>query len=426
MTIVAPLRSADLLAADPVLPQRDAQFDTAWVCGRLELLAADGRRFEPGRLVRAKYRIGESVRAVHEVTIDGRPAIVTGRTFPNGGAKAARLSPDALYDTEHETVWWTFPDDRRLVGAAEVMDVDAALAEQLSVPTWSMSTVAEYAPERSLTVRADDMSARVVAYVKLYAPGTVDLDRFVARYDAAREALAPLGSVAVPMVIGRTDAAIAITPMPGAPWTTLDAAHARTMLTRLGEAIALFHTVDLERAEGLAGRFGRLQVPRVVHSAELVAEARPDLAPALHEIAAALAGGPPPGDDEVLLHGDCHPRNSLIDGDRLALIDLDQAGIGSPACDIASLIARVRHGVVLGQTTFGEAVAMEAAFLDGYARHRALPSEASIRWHVAAAYMAERAIRAVNRVNLPALASLDQLVGLALDTVPTLQERDPR
>ena len=422
MTTTAALRSADLLAADPLLPARDDLFDTAWVCRRLRTIDPAGRTFEPGRLVRAKYRIGESVRAVHEIVVDGRPTIVTGRTFPNGGGTAARRSPDALHDTVHGTVWWIFPDDRRLVGAAAVMDADRTLASRLGVTAWTSSAVAELAPERSLTVRADDAAGRVVAYVKLYAPGTVDVGRFAARYDAARAALQPLPTVSVPRVIGSTDTAIAITPVPGVPWTGLGRAHALAMLGALGEAIARFHTIE---QGGLAGRFARLQVPRVVHSAELVALARPELAPALLEIADVLSGGPPADDEHVLLHGDCHPRNSLIDGDRLGLIDLDQAGVGSPACDIASLIARVRHGVVLGQATAGHAAALEHAFLDGYARHRSLPSEESIRWHVVAAYVAERAIRAVNRVNLPALAGLDGLVTIALDAARALPTRRP-
>jgi aminoglycoside phosphotransferase (APT) family kinase protein len=411
----------DLLAPDPLLPHRDDHLATEWVCRRLSALT--GRPFEPVRLVRAKYRIGESVRAVHAVTIDGAPATVSGRTFPNGGTKAARQSPDALYDTEHETVWWTFPDDRRLVGVPDVIDADPHLARVLGIDGWTTSTVAEYAPERSLTVRADGAAQQVLAYVKLYAPGTVDVARFAERYRRARPALAALPGVVVPEVLGATDAAIAISPMPGAPWTTLAADRVCPMLTRLGEAIAHFHTID---PAGVAAPFGRMQVPRVVHSAELVARARPDLADALDEIATCLAGGPPAGDPTVLLHGDCHPRNSLIDGDRLALIDLDQAGAGAPACDVASLIARLRHGAVLGETTRDEASAREQAFLAGYTRHRELPSPASLRWHVAAAYMAERAIRAVNRVNVPALASLDRLVALALDEARRLDDRRMR
>ncbi|MCA9690235.1 MAG: DUF885 family protein, partial [Myxococcales bacterium] len=82
-----------------------------------------------------------------------------------------------------------------------------------------------------------------------------------------------------------------------------------------------------------------------------------------------LAGGPPPGDERVLLHGDCHPKNSLFDQGCIALIDLDQAGVGSPAADIASLLARLEHGRLLGETDGATAAALGEAFLAGYYAH---------------------------------------------------------
>lgn len=403
-----------LLAADPALPARDLHLDTTWIAARLgELGFAPGAAIAPIRLVRSKYRIGESLRAVHRITVDGEPATVTCRMFPAGGATgAARRSPAALHDTDHSTVWWTFPDDRKLRGIDAVMSAEPGHAAALGIPAWSASEVAEYAPERSLTVRADGDDGRAVAYVKLYAPGTVDVARFAARYDRAAAAFRGTDRTAVPTVLGRTDSMLALSPMPGVPWSRTSSGRTEAVLGHLGEAIARFHGI----APGaLADDFGRLRVRRVLHSAELVGTARPDLAGDLAQVAACLASGPPEDDPVVLLHGDCHPKNCLVDGDRLTLIDLDQAGAGSAACDIASMLARLRHGIVLGESTRDEADAAAAAFLAGYASVRHLPSEASLRWHVAAALVAERAIRAVNRVNVTSLERLDGLIALARD-----------
>lgn len=406
-----------LLADDPALPARDEHLDPAWVAARISELT--GRTVVADRLVRSKYRIGESVRVVHRVTIDGEPATLTGRVFPDTAASVAKRAPDALFDAEHGTVWWTFPHDRKLRGVDAIVRADRDLAEQLGIPAWAATTVAEYAPERSLTVRADDRQGRVVAYVKVYAPGTVPLDRFVARYERAALAFDAVADVSVPTVLGRAGDVIAISPMPGGAWTDATGETRERVLRRLGAAIARFHEID---PDGLAEPFGRLQVTRVVHSAELVAAARPDLADRLMHVAERLAVGPPAGDSAVLLHGDCHPKNSLVDGDRLALIDLDQAGVGSPACDIASLLARLRHGALLGETTAGEARRLGDAFLTGYADIRPLPGADSLRWHVAAALVAERAIRAVNRVNLRSLARLDELVDLAVEAATDLPQ----
>jgi Ser/Thr protein kinase RdoA (MazF antagonist) len=148
----------------------------------------------------------------------------------------------------------------------------------------------------------------------------------------------------------------------------------------------------------------------VGRSAELVATARPDVAVGIRSLARCLLASPPPGDDPVLVHGDCHPNNALVDGGRLSLIDLDQAGVGSPSADVGSVLARLIHGECVGERDPDTSAAMAAAFLAGYARVRPLPPERSVRWHTVAAVVAERALRAVNRVNRPALACLDEVV----------------
>lgn len=408
--------STTMLAPDPALPARDRHLDPVWVARRLAELT--GRPVRPGRLVRSKYRIGESLRAVHRVELDGRDTTVTARMFPlhdgvaGGAARVATAAPSALHDVEHGTVWWWFPDDRRMHRLADVMRADPFLAEQLRLPAWAQTTVAEYAPERSLTVRAADVHDRALAYVKVYAPGTVDLDAFAGRYERAARAFAGDRTISVPRVMSRIDDVIALTPMPGVSWTALADTDRESGLQRLGAAIARFHEIP---PDGIAGSFGRLQVGRVVHSAELVAAARPDVAPRILAAADRLAGGPPPGDERVLLHGDCHPKNSLFDQGCIALIDLDQAGVGSPAADIASLLARLEHGRLLGETDRATATALGEAFLAGYAGVRALPSPASLGWHVAAALIAERAVRAVNRVGTRALARLAELTDAAFD-----------
>jgi Ser/Thr protein kinase RdoA (MazF antagonist) len=173
-------------------------------------------------------------------------------------------------------------------------------------------------------------------------------------------------------------------------------------------------------------------VARVAHSADLVARARPDLAGPVRRLAGHLHDGPPVGEEAVLLHGDCHPKNALFAGDAtraapggertdphlsLALIDLDQAGTGPAAADIGSLLARLRRDEVTGAHDAAGTEALSAAFLDGYAAVRALPGDASLRWHTAAALVAEQAMRAVNRVNRPALTRLDRLLGAAERTL---------
>jgi Ser/Thr protein kinase RdoA (MazF antagonist) len=235
-----------------------------------------------------------------------------------------------------------------------------------------------------------------------------------ARYDHVAGSLARRGRpIASPWALGRSDERklLVLEPMPGRRWADLDPGALPGALHRLGEGIAAVH--DTAPPPGTP-RFGRLDLARVARSADLVALARPDVADRLRRLAGRLRDGPPAGERAVLLHGDCHPKNALFDGDALALIDLDQSGTGPAAADIGSLLARLRRDEATG--TAGSET-LVAAFLAGYAAVRPLPSDGSLRWHSAAALVAEQAMRAVNRVNRPVLARLDHLLGAAERTL---------
>ena len=87
----------------------------------------DRRRGRRCERVNAKYRVGDSLRVVYRSTPAARPHTVAGRTFRGRSASvyrraAAAAAPDAgppppcSHAPELETVFWTFPNDRRLAG----------------------------------------------------------------------------------------------------------------------------------------------------------------------------------------------------------------------------------------------------------------------------------------------------------------------
>ena len=100
-----------LLAPDPAVPQRDALLDERYIASRLG--AARCER------INAKYRVGDSLRVVYRVDAD---RILAGRTFRGRSrsvfrrAAAANEPGAVLHLEELETVFWTFPNDRRLAG----------------------------------------------------------------------------------------------------------------------------------------------------------------------------------------------------------------------------------------------------------------------------------------------------------------------
>ena len=432
-------------AADPALPWRDALLDPATMPAHLSgrLGAAGPVDVRSATLVRAKYRIGESLRVVYRLVLSsGAVCTVTARAFTDGASEgAARKAissrsnhpvelPDGtvlhavVHDADLDAVWWIFPNDRRMPGVGALLAPDAELVElAASGGNWCSSEVVEYAPERSVTVRAAGADGSSVAYVKAYAPGTLDVGVLAMRYDAVAAALDQADlAVAAPAPIGwsRERGLLVLEAMPGARWADVDvsspAAHAA--LGRLGAAIATMHAISTTAPLPVIKElppFGRLRVGRVVHSAELVALARPDVADRAERLRDALASGPPEREERVVLHGDCHPKNALLDGDRVVLVDLDQAGLGSPAADLGSLLARLHQDALVAPDGAGmhDVAGLGALVLDGYASVRPVPSAASLRWHTVAAMVAERAVRAVNRVNGPALAGLDELLAVA-------------
>jgi hypothetical protein len=104
-------------------------------------------------------------------------------------------------------------------------------------------------------------------------------------------------------------------------------------------AVALLHRLPARELP----RFARLDLERLRGAAEVIGRARPELGGGAARLAAALAAARPAAGEAVHLHGDVHPRNVLVDGGRLALIDLDQAGAGQPAADLGSVLARLRQ-----------------------------------------------------------------------------------
>lgn len=412
------------LARDPRLPLRDRLLDPIEARALLAGHLGDpvGATLDSCALVRVKYRVGESLRAVYRLGVGGREQVVAARMFTDGGSTAAyrqavrrplpsgALSPVAR-DVELDTVFWTFPNDRRLTNLGALAAVPAEFRGLLG-PPWVASQLVAYAPEKSATARCLDQNAATLGYVKAYA-----------HPEAGRHA-GVLGSVAghrlsgaglrVPAVIASSDdrRMLWLEPVPGRPLGELRGVELAAAMRSLGGTLAVLHRLP---PEGLPV-FGRFDLARIHRAAEVIALARPDVADPARRLAASLVTAWRPSDaGPVHLHGDAHPRNVLVDDGRLALIDLDQAGAGDPAADLGGVLARLRHERHLGRLDDAAASALAGCLLDGYAGTGSLPPGRALRWYTAAALLAERALRAVNRVIAPALPGIGALIDEATE-----------
>jgi aminoglycoside phosphotransferase len=419
------------LAQDPMLPARDLLLDPG---SAAELLSAHTRaEVTDAFLVRTKYRIGESLRVLYRVTVGGSEHLVAARMSPPGRQVSAGRQvtvaigtglPPVFVSGRLDTVWWTFPYDRRLRGVGALLGpwpelaADCGLADQ-----WTSSEVVQWTPERSLTVRAVGPAGGTVGYAKAYAPATVGVAGLAARYNLVADRLAAdrvLGSLRAPRALALPERHLLfLEPVPGRSWLELAPADASRAFALLGRSIAVLHEVPVVAASALGlGRFGRFAMPRLLRGAELVATARPDLAVAARRLAVNLATTAPSGQQAVVLHGDCHPGNLLVGEHGVSLIDLDQSGLGPAAADLGSLLARLQHGMLAGERTADVTRKLGEAFVAGYAEVRPLPSPTTLAWYIAAALLGEQAVRSVNRVRRPALARLDVLLGVA-ETIRT-------
>lgn len=426
-TASAPLN----LASDPHLPQRDLLLDADEIARRLssQLGTTGPLAIDSCARIRAKYRVGDSLRVLYRVRVGDLNHTVAARAFGEGRSERAyeralrtavtgeSLLRSVAHDAELATVFWTFPNDRKIGGLRALTNIPAELA-QLFAPAWTRSQLVAYAPEKCATAQCLDDQSRVRAYAKVYAGD--EGRRIFDVYNGLKLSRASdTSSVQLPRAFAYSEAdhMLLLEAIEGRRISDLHGDDLLHGYHRLGRALAALHNLPLP--EGLP-TFKRLDMRRIRRAARIVGQARPDVQREANDLACELAMWWEPSDDlPVCLHGDVHPKNGILQGDRLTLIDLDQAASGNAAADLGSLLASLSYNHCAG--LFSEAVArsLGEAFLCGYATLRKLPENPWLRWHTAAALLAERALRAVNRIRPEGLLCLRELLIEAKDILRT-------
>jgi Ser/Thr protein kinase RdoA (MazF antagonist) len=414
------------LAPDPALPQRDLMLDIPFVTAQLSRLLGNDQpaEIDSCERLRVNYQFGRSLRVLHRIGIGGSSLILAARTFRDGrGAKAYQRgtalavscepSRPLLHDAELDTVFWTFPNDRRLSHLPAVSTVSSELRSL--VPGWSISQLKAYAPEKSATFACLDDDGRILAYAKVGASSKVELD--VQRHEALGRALSSSDPhLRLPRVIGYSEQhrTLVLEPMPGRRLADVGAAPASD-LARVGAALATLHGLDAPAATPV---FARFDADRLLKADRLIGSVRPDVAGQAGELARLLTSAQHAAlGDPVCLHGDVHPKNAILAGGRVALIDVEELAVGPAAADLGSLLAGVIYWHRVGRLSTSAHDAWVESILSGYTAVRPLPSHASLGWHTAAALFIERGVRAVTRMRPLGLRHLDGLLGDARQIV---------
>jgi aminoglycoside phosphotransferase (APT) family kinase protein len=107
----------------------------------------------------------------------------------------------------------------------------------------------------------------------------------------------------------------------------------------------------------------------------------------LRAAASWLAGHPPPPGRQVIVHGDLHPFNLLIDGNRWTLLDWTNALIAHPAYDLAFTTLMLRNPPLAAAAPLRPAIAATGAILSrrftaAYQRAGgSIPDRQSLDWY---------------------------------------------
>jgi hypothetical protein len=412
------------IAPDAALPQRDLLLDPEVVRESLERrLGCAGRRLsiESCERLRVKYEIGKSLRTVHRIGIDGAEVVVASRTFPGRSAEAfrravaaspagANLRPVAL-DEGLETVFWTFPNDRKLKRLARV--IEARFVGGLIGREVARTELVAYRPEKAATLRCVGADGSVIGYAKVYA------DDSGAQVAGVHDALAlRLGKAHPRLVVPRllaydpSERMLVLEAMNGSTVAELTGREAIDAHARLGAGLAALHALRPLTAP----RFSGHDLKSLRTAGGVIERACPGVAALVHRLLSALeAGLPSPGGESVCLHGDLHPKNALAMGRRIALVDFDQVSLGPAAADLGGLVAGLRYSRLIGRLTSETAGQLEGAALAGYAGERDLPPRGVLHWHAAAALLSERAQRSVSRVRPEGLAVVGRILSEGLE-----------
>lgn len=186
--------------------------------------------------------------------------------------------------------------------------------------------------------------------VKAGGPGNHHMDRELDAHEGFTAVWTRTGTAATLLHADRADRIAVLTYLPGALAYRTPAATDPAVHRRAGELLRLFH--GQERRSG--GREAEQKITRRTRD-WLDAEHRipADIEVRLREALDALDPGDPP---LVPTHGDWQPRNWLVDGDEVRVIDFGRFAFRSAASDLARLSAQ----------EWRENPACEEAFLDGY------------------------------------------------------------
>jgi aminoglycoside phosphotransferase (APT) family kinase protein len=183
-----------------------------------------------------------------------------------------------------------------------------------------------------------------------------------------------------------------------------------TALKSAAEALVWLHTSHLSGLPAYPHASSRLD-----EAAAVIAAAAPDQRDSILSLIDRLQALRPhlEARPAVALHGDLHLQNFIVTAQGTGLIDLDTLAAGDPVEDLASFAAALYGAGLAGGVPEDDTRRYVANFIAAYELCGGwqIPPR-DLNWHIAAALITERALRAVTRMK-PDLPTPEALLHLA-------------
>lgn len=303
-----------------------------------------------------------------------------GKVYRSGASAEAAPASGALHLPALDLLLWRWPCDPGLPQLAQL------LSPQTTEPFWGAPAaevqMPRYEPERRATLRYAHADGRVI-YGKTFcdARGLAVYRRFAWMWERSQhEADAP--RVARPLQCsadGRTlwQEAAQGTPLLQLPLSGQNAAPNADWVLPLARAVAAVHGAPLELG-GPTPRHTEHWLAEVRRRRNKISRALPELTERAYATAGAIeqAATRLPAYRPALIHGDFHPDQVWLHGQRIVLFDFDEFTLGDPMEDLAEFIVKLPEG--------GSSAQLVALWLGAYAQiapQHFCPRR--LRWHMA-------------------------------------------
>jgi hypothetical protein len=405
---------------------------------RMDACLIGEKRYKPGKSCVLSYRLhlhDTRTGAKHEQVVSARLCRPDEglAEFHRAGSRQLVCNPGIralTYLPEIEMVVWSFPNDRKLLHLPKFLDVELlrsylpeglralGVDESHEIAT-IMPEILHYLPERSCMIRYQlslkDRSTGKCNALTIYGKNYRDEDG-AETYSVMRQLSAQMPGSAVPLSYDQELRTLWQSHVPGEPflWETLQTSEMESTFSGIARCVAKFHscTVRTDR------RFDLDDIDESLMDAITAArQAYPDFECRIASLVSALlAQHSSMGWSKTLttpIHRDLKMRNFLIEGEHIALIDLDCVCLGDPLSDLGSLIANFYlNGIRAGCHTDKIREAAEV-FCRAYDEN--VPwslSWSQVDWYTAAAFIHEVTRRSIRQLDGERVQHIDEYLDL--------------